>query len=354
MKDILGNNTEEAVLSFISKLDKDKRLGPHPIDNVSFGLSSIDEVLGCSSDIALKLFTEPSPFLYDEQDQIYIEVKNDDDDRIEKLYIISEKSNPSFDVMCERICESLPEITYDLECDGYPSRQCEAASLYKVMVINSLQENFYNKEINDLIDGYDFKNWICKNKNYGFTELLNKIQEEADTVSRIVIMCANNKLVADKIKKDTSYKGILKVEDAEQLRLLSEEDARINYRYNKMYERSSSIKEKILIGEQLAEERRIMLSKCSSELNILFSIYNLNQNAVPGRAKRIIRNAASMYVNDLVSEGMIKNAESAAQFKKKLISRSQKLFLSRMKEIRYKLWRDRTPETNLDSLLPKY
>lgn len=356
MQELLGNKTEEAVQKFLDLLDENKELGPKPVSGVTFSANYIADVLECSDEVALELFSKPSPFMFDEYDQVYINVINEDTNEEEKLYLTSDTKDPSFTLLCEKIGSSLPEITYDIECGGYPSRQTEAASLYKIAVVNMLQEGQYEEEIRKILRGYDFTRWIGRDKRHAFTELLQKVQEEADTISRVVLMCSNRKLISDKIKKDTSYKGIIREEDAEKLRFLAEEDARINFSYNKKYETAGSIKEKILIGEQLAEERKKLLSSkmVTSDISILFSIYNLNQNAIPGRAKRIIRNAAGNYVLKLTEMNVITDPESASEFKKKLVLRAQKLFLSRMKQIRYVLWRERTPEMDLSILLPKY
>lgn len=356
MQDIIGNKTEEAVNFFLNKLDEDESLGPKPISGVNFCSNLISDSLECTDEIAKKLFSQPSIFMFDELDQVFLEVFNDDSNEFEKFYLISNQNDPSFSLVCEKIGSNLPEVTYDLECGGYPSRQNEAASLYKLAVVNKLQEGQYDEEIKTILSGYDFSRWVGRNGNYAFTELLQKVQEEADTISRVVLMCANTKLISDKVKKDTSYKGILKEEDAEKLRILAEEDARTNFLFNKKYEIAGSIKEKIQIGEELANKRVEFFSQkiFSPEISVLFSIYSLNQNAIPGKAKRKIRNAAGNYVLELTEQKLINDPESAAEFKKKLIIRAQKLFLSRMKQIRYVLWRDRTPDMDLSSLIPKF
>lgn len=356
MRDVFGNKNQEMVDIFLNDLDKDKSFGPKPLLGVHYTSNFLSDVLECSDEIALNLFKQPSPFLFDELDQVFIKVLNKDSDEFENFYLTSNTKDPSFYLVCEEIGKSLPEITYDLECGGYPSRQTEAASLYKICVVNKLQEGQYDNEIKDILNGYDFSRWIGRSGNYSFTELLQKVQEEADSISRIVLMCANSKLISDKVKKDTSYKGILKEEDAEKLRIFAEEDARNNSNFNKRYEGASSIKEKIKIGEDLALSREEFFKQraFTPEFLVLFSIYNLNQNAIPGKAKRKIRNAAGNYIFELTEKNLITDPESAAEFKKKLIIRAQKLFLSRMKQIRYVLWRDRTPDMDLSVLLPKF
>lgn len=356
MQDILGNNTEEKVNEFIKQLDANPLLGPKPISGIGFSINSISDVIGCTDEIARELFNRPSPFYYDEFDQVYVIVKDVETSEDIKIYICSDIQDPSYPISLDAIGKNLPELTYDIECGGYPSRQSEAVSLYKILIINSFQEGNYSSEIKQILANYDFNRWCTKDGNYEFVKLLQKIQEDADSVTKIILMCANNKLVADRIKKSTSYKGILQEEDAEKLRLLAEEDARINFSFNKKFGAAKSSKEKVFIGEDLANARREMLNApyVTPELVVLFKIYDLNQNAVPGRAKRIIRNSASLYVSKLAEEKAFKDSSSASDFKKKIITRAQKLFLSRMKEIRYKLWASRTVDFDLDTLIPKY
>lgn len=352
VKDILGNVTEKSVIEFLEKLDKKTKIGPNPISGVEYSGSSIIDELDCDSSIAMKLFTQPTEFKYDEMDQVFVEVLNPETNITEKLYLYSDNKLPKFENMCEEVVNCLPDITFDLECGGYASRQSEASSLYKIAVVNKLQEDQYSDEIDKILLEYDFSRMCSKSGSFLFTQLLQKVQEESDSISRIVLMCCTAKLVSERIKKDTSYKGILKEADAEKLKFLAEKDAIINYKFNKLYEKATTAKEKIEIGELLAKERKELLNQdfVTSEVVLLFSIYNLNQNAVPGRAKRKIRNAASEYVSTLLSEGKIKDEINALEFKKKLISRAQKQFLSRMKTIRYKLWSDK----KFDNLIPKF
>lgn len=356
MKDIVGNKTEEAVERFLDEIDADNSFGPLPMEGCSYSNNRISDVLGCDDYIARKLFSEPSPFMYNEKDEVYIEVFDEVSNETVQIIISSETSDPLFNQLCDNICSKLPDVPYDTECGGYTSRQKEASSLYKVAIINKLQEDQYRNEIDQILSNYDFERWRDSNGELAFTNLLQTVQEEADSISRIVLICTNRKLVADRIKKDTSYKGILEEKDAEILRILTEEDARINFEFNKKYERCENIKQKVLVGDELAKARLEMLSKSyvTPDIQVLFKIYNLNQNAIPGRAKRKIRNAAANYIIKLSEEKVFKDAESAAEFKKKLIQRAQKLYLRRMKEIRYKLWSERKPETDLNELIPKY
>lgn len=191
-----------------------------------------------------------------------------------------------------------------------------------------------------------------KTGEFAFTKLLQKMQEEADSISRVVLMCCTSKLIGENVKKDTSYKGILKEADAEKLKLLVEENSSINFKFNNKYKNASTAKEKIEIGEDLAKERKRMLNQdfVTPDIVLLFSVYELTRNAIPGRAMRKIRSAASEHVSNLIEEGKIKDEIAGNEFKKKLISRAQKQFFSRMKILRYKLWRD----GKRDKLIPKF
>ena len=156
VSDVIGNKTEEAVQEFLRQLDENPSLGTKPIGGYEFNKNRISTVLDCNDEIARRLFSEPTPFLYDEFDQVYLEIDNEVGSKKERLYLTSDKSDPSFDVVCENIGKQLPEVPYDIECGGYPSRQSEAASLYKVAVVNSLQEGQYDTEIKEALNGYDF------------------------------------------------------------------------------------------------------------------------------------------------------------------------------------------------------
>lgn len=340
------------ISSFIDNLDKDVKVGPSPLSGYSFEDVKVENMLDCSHEVAMKLFTEPSVFQFDEQDQVYIDVEDESSDSgFTRLYIDSDAKSAKYSAMCTTIAEALPKITFDIECGGYPSRQIEAASLYKVCVVNALCEGQYEKQINKILKTYDFGRMSSSNGETPFTNLLKEMQEESDSITKVILMCCTTKLVAASIKKDTSYKGWLREDDSERLRLAAEKDATINFEYNERFKRALSVKDKILIGESYAEEREKLVSSFDSDLSILFAIYKLDMNAIPGRAKRKIRNAANAYVEELIENGEIeKDVDVIGDFKKKLIRRAQKLFLSRMKIIRYKMWNDGIRE----DLLPKY
>lgn len=352
VKDILGNETENAILAFLERLDKTDKIGPSPISGVNFSGVPLVDTLNCDRQQAEALFSHPTEFMYDEQDQVFINVFNESTKIEERIYITSDRSAPEFENICDEIVKKLPDVTYDLGGQGYVSRQAELAAIYKVAIVNKLQDDQYLSEIKLILRNYDFERICDEHGEFAFTKLLERVQEEADSVSRVILMCCTSKLVADRIKKDTSYRGILKVQDAEKLAYLAESNATINYKYNKLYGTARTAKEKIELGERLAEERKALLESeiVTPDILLLFSIYDLNQNAIPGRAKRKIRNAAARYVEELTSKGLMKDENTASEFKKKLIKRAQKQFLSRMKIIRYKLWADNKRE----NLIPKF
>jgi hypothetical protein len=352
MKDYLSNKAEEAIIAFLDKLDSEVAIGPAPLSGYKFEDITVDNMLDCDPEVALKLFSEPSELLYDEQDQVYVNIEVGDGAEVSesRLYLDSDTRSAHYASMCHDVIVKLPAIGFDIECGGYPTRQSEAAAIYKVAVVNAFHEKEYQKEVDDILTSYDFSRMSSASGGTPFTILLKKIQEEADSITKVVLTCCTTKLVADSVKKDTSFKGWLKEDDSEKLRLAAEKDSTINYKYNDRFKDASSAKEKILLGEEYAQERKELINSLEPEMAILFSVYKMDMNVIPGRAKRKIRNAANEYVWELIEQGTLDNDRDVVnEFKKKLIRRAQKNFLSRMKVIRYKMWNDGIRE----NLIPK-
>ena len=151
VKDMSGNETESSVSKFLDDLDKKDNIGPKPISGVDYSGASIVELLDCDVEIAKKLFAQPSEFLYDESDQLYVNITDEVTGVNEKLYLFSDEKLPKFEEMCEEVVKKLPDVTYDLECGGYPTRQAEAGAIYKVAVINQLQESYYQGSIDNIL-----------------------------------------------------------------------------------------------------------------------------------------------------------------------------------------------------------
>lgn len=352
MTEYLSNKAEEAISAFLDKLDNEVGIGPAPLSGYKFEDVTVDKMLDCDQQVALDLFRAPSEFKFDEQDQVYILVDNGEEGNpsSSRLYLDSDSRSAHYASMCNDVIDSLPPVSFDIECGGYPSRQSEAAAIYKVAVINSFHEKEYQKDIDLILSTYDFSRMSASDGGTAFTDLLKRVQEEADSITKVILTCCTTKLVAEGIKKDTSFKGWLKPDASEKLQLAAVKDSTINSKFNDKFKEASSAKEKILIGEEYARERQILFDSLEPEIAILFSIYKMDMNMIPGRAKRKIRNAATVYIDDLIKEGILDNDRDIVSiFKKKLVRRAQKNFLSRMKIIRYKMWNDGIRE----DLIPK-
>lgn len=332
-----------------------KTIGPNPLLGQTYSTYSMADMVGCSQSEILELFERPKLFYFDSDFNCYYEIYSDDGSVAEKVYIDTSPDKPNYSVTIARIVENLPEAKFDLECGGYPMRQREAASLYKLLIINKLFPSRYKRDIEEMLKFYDFERWTDKSGEYAFSDYFEKVSAKSLPLERTILMCCNQRLVADKLKKDTSYRGILSAEDAEWLRMLSEEDARITFNYNERYKSCSNVIEKYKVSEALAAARKELLveKKVTADQQILFSVYKMNQRDVPDALKLIIRDAVTEYVKTIVSRGMIKGVQEENDLIKKYSLRIQKIYLRRVKEIRYKIWANRTPDTDLSVIAPK-
>lgn len=346
--DFLGNMTEDSIKKFIEKLDEMQDFGPSPVKDVFYDSGRVSELLSCSEEIALKLFTEPVDFHFDDCDQVYL-IGADGN----RYYLDSDDSSPNFTKTCDLIVNSIPEVPFDLECDGYLSRQKEASCLYKALVFNRIVEGYYDSEIRHFLSGYDYENMTSSAGEYVFTGLCQKMQEESGPIEKVILSCLTQKCVLSNLKKDTSYEEYLDSDIAERLRVILRKEANINYSYDIKFNEANSQGQKFLIGEQLVQARRDLVEEAKKDevLFLAFKIYKLNLNSVPGRKMRQIRSEANKFIRDLNDKGLLQDAEATKEFRKKLIKRAAKLYLLRMKQIRYKLIS--AGERDTEILIPK-
>lgn len=346
--EFLGNATEKTIDEFLIKLDDELKIGPESIQGHSFDAGKISDIIKCSDEIAYKLFSEPVPFYFDELDQVYI---LDDEDN--KYYLDSDDTSPSFTEMCDLIVKRLPDLPFDLECSGYASRQAESANLFKCLVINNIVEKYYDKDIKDILDGYDYSKMTDSKGTYAFTNLIQKIQEESGPIEKVILMCLTTKCVLSNLKKDMSYEEYLDQVTSDQLRVILRKEATLNYSFDKKFNEAETPKEKFEIGELLKIKRDELLKDASSNdvLLLAFRIQSLNLNSVPGRKMRLIRLEAGKFVESLIEKNIFLDIEGATDFRKKLIKRSARLYLVRMKQIRFKLLM--AGERDASVLIPK-
>jgi hypothetical protein len=364
MPNLLGNKTEDEVNKFLDNLDNVVKIGPESLKGVAYDKTFTQLLVGCSSEEVDELFAMPKIFEFDEEDQVYlnfdvlVEEFDGNNNVIQKVvvkryYIDNNVDVADYEELCEKIVEHLPEITFDTHFDGVKSKQSEAAALYKVMVVNNLCENDYVNEIKVLLENYDYINMRDSTGELGFMLLLKKIQEEAGRITKTVLMCSSQKLLKNSLKKrDTSFEMYLLPEHIEWLRRVSERSSELCITFNERFKSCKNPLEKATVGDQLEKQQQALLEEFADDeaKTLLFKIFNLNLNCVPERKTRQIRAQASTFVSELMDEGVIIEYDEILMFKKKLIKRAQRLYLSRMKVQRYKLW----SEGKFKDLLPKY
>ena len=124
-----------------------------------------------------KLLSQPSEFHFDETDQVYVHCDN-----VERIYLDSYDKSKNFTGMCDKIVATIPDITFDLDSNDLPSAQVETANVYKCCVMNQYADQFYLDDIRKLLDGYNFATMKTSNNEYGFTDLLKRIQEESNVI----------------------------------------------------------------------------------------------------------------------------------------------------------------------------
>lgn len=346
--EFLGNRTEETVDAFLKQLDELSGFNPEPILGVNYDVGRVKDILECSEEFALELFSKPVPFKYDEFDQVYVE-----DLEGNRFYLDSDENSPEFIATCDLVTDSLPDVPFDLDCGGRPSKQKETISLYKAIVFNSSVEGFYTDEIKSILNNYDYEIMTDSKGNYAFTNLVQRMQEEATPIEKVILMCLSTKCSVSKLKKDVSYRNYLKEEDSEQLKIILEKEANLNATFDKFYNKAESPKEKFSLGEKLAQERKKLYEEANKSvvLSLAYQVHKLEISCVPGRKMRKIRYEAESFLRDLVSRGVMTDSDSIELFKKKLISRAARLYLLRMKQVRFKLIAQ--GERNPDVLIPK-
>lgn len=81
MKDYLVFHTKEKIIKFMKELDSDKSLGLKENGEHTFKTTSIESITECSFEVVMKLIEESVSFLYDDMDQIYINVPDEQEEK---------------------------------------------------------------------------------------------------------------------------------------------------------------------------------------------------------------------------------------------------------------------------------
>ena len=68
--------------------------------------------------------------------QVQLILDDSEDGGINRFYIETNEDTDYYDHMCEEIVNIIPMVPFDVDCDGYPSRQAEAAALSKCAAAN--------------------------------------------------------------------------------------------------------------------------------------------------------------------------------------------------------------------------
>ena len=172
----------------------------------------------------------------------------------------------------------------------------------------------------------------------------------------MILLCLTNKCVTSKFKKSSSYEDYLDEGISERLRIILRREAALNFSFDKKFNAAETRAKKFFIGEELKEERNKLLSEFSDDVHLTFAyrIHNMNVNYISGRVMRKIRLKASEFIDSLIVGDNFTSDDSVVEFKKKLIKRAARLYLLRMKQIRYKILNSGDASLiNEETLIPK-
>lgn len=72
----------------MKELDSDKSLGLKENREHTFKITSIESITECSFEVVMKLIEESVSFLYDDMDQIYINVPDEQEEKFQNNLIV--------------------------------------------------------------------------------------------------------------------------------------------------------------------------------------------------------------------------------------------------------------------------
>lgn len=237
-----------------------------------------------NSSIIKKMFSTPSKiflddkglFFYDGEDKIYCP----------EMYVtVSEKG--------EWLSDMIPNIEFDIDQSGNVRKAEEAEALFCLIVVaNTLQDETFKNEIEEISKNYDFTGMRPNNaQRKNFISLLSEWQSLQSVIINILVSACRYRLNDYKKDVEKFLKDGLKDSEVVGLRDLDAKIRKINFEYSEGVLSSREVK-KLTKIERLSkiDERDSKIKECvnNSKFGTLYSILKLSTEYIsPVKKKKI-------------------------------------------------------------------
>jgi hypothetical protein len=286
------------------------------------------------------------PFSVDtDGDIIYSRVKDGAEEKINFTLDVSSISKLE-------ISEALSDVDIDVNQSGIKERQDEAISIYKVVNLNNVFGNIYNKNIAEILAAYDFK--LLQNPNetgdnrYSFTKLLLNIQSNSSITLRIILSACDIKLANAVTKKETSiYQSLSEEENLALAEIKLDiavkrgESERAQRELKEVWEQKKAKLELDINISDIIEE---------SPYSKLYKILKLTSEAIPEITRLTIANEAKFAAATIKEKEQIKRDSLIRSIERKLRKRAMREFLIEQKQELLRRYRKNPEEFEIRSL----
>lgn len=303
-----------------------------------------------SEDLLNKMLQTPTDFYILETGELAVNIDGEE-------HILDPKKEDKLDIAKqeEALLKKLPQIVWDINCQGIKRKQNEVISAYKLLCVNSALKGLYKDEIKELVTNYDFTNLRPFNDNgRTFLNLLNEVEEDAGSVVKFIIACCSIKIASKKQKGEKPFTGILPVQEVTWLENLSEKIAEEEANVSKLLEKEPSrLKRLQLIVDKDKAVDRIIKSEIrgNERRHVIYKISRLTSDNLDQYTKVKIKRGIRKGVGKLLEDGVIKDDDAYIYFVRKLSRRAIRYAVKQMQKSKFELVMN--SDVDVSNILPK-
>lgn len=255
----------------------------------------------------------------------------------------------------KKIISSLPQLPWDVNCNGNKRKQKEASAAFKVIIINKIVGDLYTKAIGEIISNYDFANLRpYDNSTRSFLDMLSIIEQDAGSVIKFILSSISLMITSKKMKGEKPYTGTVPSSYGEFLLSMDEGIGIIEAEVSKELEREpSKVKRLQLIAEKDAKILAFVKEKIDGDpkRDILFKISRLTTDNLPAKTRILIKEEVRNNVASLMESKEINDDDFRNLLIKKVSRRALRQAVRTMQRIKYE--QVFTPGIDLGEILPK-
>lgn len=320
------------------------------VKKVVITADSFDDGEGITPELLSKLLNEPSSFKINNDGELTVTIDDE-------VVILDPKRQSASDISDQetKIVSNLPEIPWDIYCQGLKRKQQETVAAYKVIVVNSALGEIYKARIDDIQANYDYATLrSTKTDGETYSSLLKIVEQDAGSVTKFLLSCCSIKISSKKQRGEKTYIGTLPEADVTWLIRVSETIGDIEAKTSKLLERESSRLERLKLIEKKDSQVRVLLENevyGDARRDVIFKISRLTSDDLPARRKILIKEATRVDLGVLLANKTIVDEDIYSKLLKKISRRAIRQAVRNMQKEKYELLMN--PFKDSSNLLPK-